>query len=92
MTPLQSPKLSKMQREVLDMLCCKYRGRSARQVIERLMVEGLLSDVQCKAYLVRHRVAERMRNRGEGKVEAMEKVAEQVGCSYYTVRNYLYKS
>ena len=70
-----------MQREVLDMLSCKYRGRSARHVIERLMVEGLLSDVQCKAYLVRHRVAERMRNRGEGKVEDMEK-AGAAGIAY----------
>lgn len=82
--------MSAVQREAVEMLVRRCRGRSPRRTIERLVKEGLCGEQECRAYVARARVEERVRL-GEPKVEAMEVVASQMGCSYSTVRNYIYK-
>lgn len=76
-------------REALELITSICRGRSANHIIRRLLNEGLLSETQCRAFLVRHKVKE-LTARGHTKLDAMERVAEELGASYGTVRSYVY--
>lgn len=72
--------------EVLQKEC---RGLSSCQTIERLFDLGLLSNKRCKAYLAKRLVADFTR-KGMAKMDALEATAAQMGCSFATVRNYIY--
>ncbi len=80
---------SKHRCEVEELLAGECRGLSAGRTIAYLLDRGLISYSSSRAYLARQKVEEQM-GRGLSKVAAMEIVAEEMGCAYATIRNYLY--
>lgn len=80
---------SRHRSEIEELLTGECKGFSAGHTIVHLLDQGLLSYPSSRAYLARRKVEEQMR-RGVTKVAAMEIVAEEMGCAYETVRNYLY--
>lgn len=77
-------------REVEEQLYRECRGLSSVGTIQYLVRHGLLSYPNIKAHLARERVKEAMRKEGLGKLDAIELVAQQMGCSNSTIRNYVY--
>jgi uncharacterized protein YoaH (UPF0181 family) len=73
--------------EVLLMERC--RGLSSARTIEFLVNKGLISHTHLKAFIARESV-ERLVAKGVKKGEAMSAVAEAMGCSEATVKNYIY--
>lgn len=73
--------------ELLLMERC--RGLSSARTIEFLATEGLISYPHLKAFIARESV-ERLVGRGLKKGDAVQVVAESMGCSEATVRNYIY--
>lgn len=77
------------QRAAEALLLERCRGLSSSRTIEFLSSEGLLSHTHLRAFLVRERV-QRLIDEGMKKIEAIYAVAEAMGCSEATVRNYVY--
>lgn len=73
----------------MELLMWECRGFSAGRTIAHLMERGLISEPSSRAYIARHRVEAKMRQ-GLSKVAAMESVAEDIGSSFASVRNYIY--
>lgn len=80
----------KHTRDVEERLIRECRGLSSVGTIQLLVREGLLSYPHIRAYLARRRVEEVVRKQRVGKMAAMEQVAEEMGCSFSTIRNYTY--
>lgn len=79
----------KYRSDVEELLAGECRGFSAARTIAHLLDRGLISFAASRAYMARRRVKELV-SKGSTKVKAMEIVAEDMGCSFATVRNYLY--
>ena len=80
---------SRQQSELVELLQRECRGYSAGRTIAHLIDQGLISEPFSKAYVARRKVEEKV-CRGVSKVAAMESVAEDMGCSFASVRNYIY--
>lgn len=72
-----------------ELLLKECRGLSSSRTIDHLFECGLLSHSRCKAFLANNMVAEHLKE-GVTKMEAMELVAGEMGCSVATIRNYIY--
>ena len=80
---------NKHQDEIVELLAGECKGFSSARTIAYLLDNGLISFPASRAYVARSRVEEQMK-KGHSKVAAMEIVAEDMGCAYATIRNYLY--
>lgn len=81
--------LTAEQRAAEALLLERCRGLSSSRTIELLLSHGLLSHTRIRAFVAGEKVDKLLRG-GMKKVEAMQVVAEEMGCSEATVRNYLY--
>lgn len=79
----------KFRRELEELLAEECKGLSAVRTIAHLVDCGLISFPASRAYMARHKVEELVK-KGHTKVSAMEIVADQMGSSFATIRNYLY--
>lgn len=77
--------------EVEESLIKECRGLSSAATIKHLVECGLISHPQSKAYLARKKIEDKIRQ-GLRKMEAMEAVADEMNCSYATIRNYTYNN
>lgn len=75
--------------EIAQSLLKECRGLSTLHTIEHLLAQELLSPTRCRAHIARQRVQSLTRD-GVPKVEAIELVAQQMGASVATIRNYVY--
>lgn len=77
------------ERAAENLLMERCRGMSSARTIQFLSEEGILSHTHAKAFLARSSVAALVR-KGVKKTEAILAVAEMLGCSEGSVRNYVY--
>lgn len=80
----------KQRRYIEELLAKECRGLSATKTIALLLDHGLLSYTSCRAYEAQQRTEQRVAQ-GVTKQEAMMEVAEQMGCSFSTIKNYIYE-
>lgn len=75
--------------EAIELLRRECRGLSASQTIDYLAELGVLSTKHLSAVLARRLVDEYIKE-GYAKMDAMERVVEDMHCSYSTIRSYIY--
>ncbi|MBO7197461.1 MAG: hypothetical protein J6V28_01520 [Tidjanibacter sp.] len=78
---LPAPLLEELQR----LLPGKMMGHALRT----LLANDLISHTNVRAFVARAKVGRRC-DAGEGRIEAMKAVAQEMGCSLGTIKNYLY--
>lgn len=79
----------KSRREIEEFLARECKGLSAVRTIAHLMDCGLISSPASRAYMARCKVKELVK-KGYTKMDAMEIVANQMGSTFATMKNYLY--
>ena len=79
------------QRDYIEeLLARECRGLSAGKTTAFLLDRGLLSYTCCRAYQAQQLTGQLV-CQGVTKQEAMQQVAEQMGCSFSTIKNYIYE-
>ena len=82
---------NKFIQEVEESLVRECRGLSSAKTIHFLLECGLLSYTNTKAYMA-HKKVEAKTKEGLPKMDAIYAVANEMGCSYATIRNYIYNN
>lgn len=75
---------------LLDLLAGQVNGTTLRQILERLMEQGLLSIRNCERLAILASV-ETLTAAGMGRCDAFQSTAEEFCCSYEKVRGIFYK-
>lgn len=76
-------------RAIEELLTKECRGLSSARTIELLAEQGLLNHTAVRAFVARRKVNKKVATK-MAKMEAMAEVAEEMGCSFATIRNYIY--
>ena len=78
-----------IDRICVEQLCSECEEMSPNEVVQFFVQNNLLSQSKCKAYLARKKIR-KLIAQGVPTVTSIEMVAEQMACSYETVRKYYY--
>ena len=83
--------MTRADERLAAMLARELRGSSPEEAVRLLFERGFVARTACERWLLREEVERRI-DAGAGCCEAMESVAEELGCSYGKVRNSYYQT